>query len=283
MFPKRGKIRTGEIISQETMAQVVAEASRRTLDAGRQQHAKQVAIAQQMQKVNAPLTALLQQDAVALQAAHDLRAMITLPENQRPIFTKVPPIHIEGSSLTIFTPPYPYPPFTEGQGAYAHADEGDFGFNMVDFGQGPMVATVTQGLASYQAKSTDSYLRFSPVVQYSYSFLDVPQGGRQAQSLGFIEFTISNDSQTLYDQLITLWQDTQTVSPNSGQNSDYYYTYPGGAAGDGVQIYLNNVTAGDTYYFTIECYGATQAYDPSLAFAQLDISIPFMVIENFSS
>lgn len=46
------------------MAQVVADARRGALDSARQRHAKQVAIAQQMQKINAPLTALLKQYAV---------------------------------------------------------------------------------------------------------------------------------------------------------------------------------------------------------------------------
>lgn len=291
MLQKQGKIRTGEIVSKETMAQVMADAGRSTLDAGRQRHANQMAIAQQMQKINAPLTALLKKDAAALLAARDLRAMVTLLENQRPVFTNAPvqfpiPIHIiEGTNTTFFTPSSYADPSLEGQGGYAKVADGEFGFNLSSGGLGSLEAVAGLGLASYQARPGDYQLRFSPLVEYSYNWNDISVSSEIAASFASIRILIhSNDAngvvRTEYDQTIPLWQDLLVASPINDHAGDDggYLNAPGG--GIGVQVYLN-ITDVRTYYFAIVCYGSVQAEGGSIAMAQLDIRVPFVVIEDF--
>ena len=276
MLQKRGKIRTGEVVSKETMAQVVAGARRGALDADRQRHAKQVAIAQQMQKINAPLTALLKQDAATLQAAHDLRAMVTLPE--RPVFPSVPPIHIEGVSITAFTPPYPAS-YSDGAG-YVNAAEGELSFTVA--GKGYQEADATLGLGSYTANATDYQIRFYPQVQYSYDWQLISIHNQLAASSAFFRIVVSSQGADgyhfgLYDQTIYLWDKILVNVPFGvlpGNNSGYL-NYP--------EINIVNVIAGSTYYLAITCLGTTEAEPSSLAIAQLNASVPYVFVENFGT
>jgi len=204
--------------------------------------------------------------------------MVTLPE--RPVFPNIPPIHIEGVSITAFTPPYPASS-SDGLVGIVNAADGELGFNVA--GEGYLEGDATLGLGSYTATATDYQLRFYPQVQYSYSWTLVSVYSEPVISSAFFRIVVYRSDtdgafQSVYDQTVNLWNEiliSASFDAKGVSNSGYLNNYP--------EIVLDNVIAGSTYSLAITCLGTSEAGPRCLAIGLLDASIPYVIVENFST
>jgi hypothetical protein len=204
--------------------------------------AQQIDSAKQTKRIFAPFLKTITQDKSAKDAMLEIQRLAhaeiqrAVKPARAPKFAPVKPQIKSGSIIRIYVPPYNYGyQETNGFGATADAwtNVGEFlaWSNPYSASVGPYSDSAAAGVGIYfRPVAEDSFVRFSPLIKYTYSWRDRSQGGFTAHTSGSLAIRVvsfdlrGGDMRIEQDPRYPIWNDgTGWWDTHSDTNQDWPY------------------------------------------------------------